>query len=565
MAKTLKIALTLSVTIHLALLLLHIEPQPLIEGNLSSLDLRLEISSKSTPNPQSISSPELEEKINPSPVFHEEIAQVKTESPETLIAEETVQPVVPHDQNNELDIQKNHALSDLQEARIEESLHDDIEPNTESATASATFVVTENPEQIITPIQTLKPIPPSILTKVEPKEIQLEQNVLEQIAFTDREQPMLERKVKEWSETFHRIDTAEPTVQWKHRGQQYRSMFTEIPAVDDKNTDELLIEISKEEDGRTFSTELRLKKLVFSSFAQFIDKWDSNVSMHQDEITGRFHSNSEVRIAYDRSGGPIFHGKVTTSFRGINSDSARGRMKRSDMFLGGLETNVRRIALPRDFSLFPTTADENQIHFFEKDTTITFYANGTFGTRPLGSTEPETKINIGDQSAYLIASPKTALHVKGVVNGSVLVYSPVNIIIEDDLIYESSPEVNPETDDYLGLVSNRFIKIADAETTGDGDLIIHASIYAKRRFSVGRFGSGNSGVLVIYGSLAAGSMSATEPRYSTRIDFDPRLENKRAPSFPMTNRYEIIDWDNQWTIENSIDELPEATAKLPMR
>ena len=57
-------------------------------------------------------------------------------------------------------------------------------------------------------------------------------------------------------------------------------------------------------------------------------------------------------------------------------------MKRSDMFLGGLETNVRRIALPRDFSLFPTTADENQIHFFEKDTTITFYANGTFGTRP---------------------------------------------------------------------------------------------------------------------------------------------------------------------------------------
>ena len=183
----------------------------------------------------------------------------------------------------------------------------------------------------------------------------------------------------------------------------------------------------------------------------------------------------------------------------------------------------------------------------------------------MGSTEPETKINIGDQSAYLIARPKTALHVKGVVNGSVLVYSPVNIIIEDDLIYESSPEVNPETDDYLGLVSNRFIKIADAETTGDGDLIIHASIYAKRRFSVGRFGSGNSGVLVIYGSLAAGSMSATEPRYSTRIDFDPRLENKRAPSFPMTNRYEIIDWDNQWTIENSIDELPEATAKLRMR
>ena len=106
--------------------------------------------------------------------------------------------------------------------------------------------------------------------------------------------------------------------------------------------------------------------------------------------------------------------------------------------------------------------------------------------------------------------------------------------------------MNPESDDYLGLVSGRFVRIANAQTTGEGDLLIHASIYAKRRFSVGRFRSRNDGALVIYGSLTAGSISATEPRYSTRILFDPRLEEVRVPSFPMTDRYEILAWDSTW-------------------
>ena len=138
------------------------------------------------------------------------------------------------------------------------------------------------------------------------------------------------------------------------------------------------------------------------------------------------------------------------------------------------------------------------------------------------------------------------MHVQGTVNGAVLVYSPRNIVIENDLVYAADPEVNPESDDYLGLVSGRFVRIANAQTTGEGDLLIHASIYAKRRFSVGRFRSRNDGALVIYGSLTAGSISATEPRYSTKILFDPRLEEVRVPSFPMTDRYEILAGDSTW-------------------
>ncbi|MDQ7053590.1 MAG: hypothetical protein Q9P14_12085 [candidate division KSB1 bacterium] len=60
------------------------------------------------------------------------------------------------------------------------------------------------------------------------------------------------------------------------------------------------------------------------------------------------------------------------------------------------------------------------------------------------------------------------------------------------------------------------------------------------------FSSGGPATLHIYGSLSAGSLTATEPRYATRIRFDRRLQKRRPPYFPMTDRWEIIDWDERW-------------------
>ncbi|NUO84098.1 hypothetical protein HUU05_28830 [candidate division KSB1 bacterium] len=44
----------------------------------------------------------------------------------------------------------------------------------------------------------------------------------------------------------------------------------------------------------------------------------------------------------------------------------------------------------------------------------------------------------------------------------------------------------------------------------------------------------------------SGSLSATEPRYATHVRFDKRLEQRRPPYFPMTDRYEITDWQPEW-------------------
>jgi hypothetical protein len=41
-------------------------------------------------------------------------------------------------------------------------------------------------------------------------------------------------------------------------------------------------------------------------------------------------------------------------------------------------------------------------------------------------------------------------------------------------------------------------------------------------------------------------VTATEPRFATKIEFDPRLATMRAPGFPLSDRYELESWSGEW-------------------
>jgi hypothetical protein len=41
-------------------------------------------------------------------------------------------------------------------------------------------------------------------------------------------------------------------------------------------------------------------------------------------------------------------------------------------------------------------------------------------------------------------------------------------------------------------------------------------------------------------------VTATEPRYATRIAYDRRLETLRVPGFPQTDRYELEPLPGEW-------------------
>jgi len=370
-------------------------------------------------------------------------------------------------------------------------------------------------------------------------------------ALSPKQEKMLQRKITAWTENLDKVPEAAAGLTWKHKGQEYLAKFTQLPADDEMGMQRVIVEVSTERDGKQLSTRLRMKRLAFSNYAQFVNRWDPDVQIHNDELDGRFHSNSEINLTYDREVKPLFHGKVTTSARRINVTDSRGHIRRDQIFSGGLQTGVRSIRLPKHFLPFPGEAEvtDDQVHHFDRDTHITFYADGSYDWQEIGSESLRQKAAISKDVSYLIAARKVKLHVKGTVNGKVLVYSPERIVVAGDLLYEQDPEEVPDADDYLGLVSDKYVDIAPPDVTGPGDLVINAAIYAKRRFVVRGYRSRNDALLYIYGSLSVGSLSATEPRYYTRIRFDQRLEELRPPGFPMTDRFEIESWDTTWNVE----------------
>jgi outer membrane biosynthesis protein TonB len=378
------------------------------------------------------------------------------------------------------------------------------------------------------------------------------------VSMPERERRMLSSRFAAVNERALSKYTTESVV-WSDAGREYTAKFQPQPAEDSMGIDRLIVEVSTDENGSRWSTQLTMKRLAFSSFAQLIDRWDPQVQIHDDEVDGRFHSNTEIKVLNNREAQPIFHGRVTTAARSIHTD-ALGRFDRDRMFLGGLETGVGRISLPPRFALLDGNAsdasggDSERVQRFAGDTRIRFYADGTYSASALDPADGEPRlVTVPAEPHYVIAAADSKLHVQGVVNGKVLVYSPEGIVIEGDLVYAHSPPV--QADDFLGLVSDKSIEIAPADVTGPGDLSIHASMYAKRQLAVRGYHSRHTGTLFIFGSVSAGSVTATEPRFATKIEYDDRLEDQRAPGFPLTDRYELEDWSGEWRVDDASGDL----------
>jgi outer membrane biosynthesis protein TonB len=359
-----------------------------------------------------------------------------------------------------------------------------------------------------------------------------------------KQRAKLERRFASWTGS---LDDLERTVTWKDAGQQYSAVLRRQPADGAMGMEHLVVEISTEQNGRKMSTEMRMARLSFSSFAQFVDRWNPDVAIHDDQIDGRFHSNSEIKVMAGGGGSPRFNGKVTLAAHTFESD---GFMSRARLFPQGVDLNVRRIALPsRLVPLSGADADEAQVLRFERGARITFYADATFGWQYLDSSDPELRVAVDPRAQYLIGAEDAELHIRGTVDGRVLVYTPDDIVIEDDLVYARDPRVDADADDYVGLVAEGNVVIAPPSITGSGDLTVQASIYAHRQFAVRTIYSRRAGTLNIYGSVAAGTLSATEPRYATRIEFDERLASARPPSFPLSDRYELEGWSGEWQLD----------------
>ncbi len=362
---------------------------------------------------------------------------------------------------------------------------------------------------------------------------------------TQAEKSTLSEKLARLAEQLTK--TPEAQISWEQEGRLYHAALALQPASSGIDFDHVIADVSAESGGRQFKTRIRFKRLAFSHYTQMIDRWDPMVQLHDDEIIGRFHVNSRFNLLYDRRITPVFLGKVTTAASSFSTE-ANGRRRESDIFRGGIETRTGRIELPEQLRPFDWAPREEtpRIHELGNDTRIRFFADGSYSWRDRNTDAAEYLNEPTLQPVYFIAVRGATLYVQGVVSGRVLVYAPRRIVIEGSLTYAHDPRRTPDSTDYLGLVSDGYIEVASPHVTGPGDVAIHGALFAGRRFTVRDIDHSRSATLRILGSLTAGSVSASEPRYAMRIEYDNRFEHQRPPGFPSTNRFAAEDWSGQW-------------------
>ncbi len=254
-----------------------------------------------------------------------------------------------------------------------------------------------------------------------------------------------------------------------------------------------------------------------------------------DVLNGPVRSNDQ----FNMHGTPVFNGDVTSASASINyyNNSA------DPTFNGTLTLGAEQTTIPMAATELRTGAATASGQWYEGSTTITFQSDGTLLV---------TNAAAGLNNAVVAAPANGAIFVNGgdatvsgTLNGSISVGSSENIVVADHIDYAVDPQVDPTSDDMLGLIAEEEVQVP---TSAPSNLRINASVMAiNESFDVIDSSSlPNKGDLTIYGGLIQtrrGTVGTTSGNgYTKDYNYDSRLAETSPPFYPTTGEYEIVMW-----------------------
>lgn len=136
-----------------------------------------------------------------------------------------------------------------------------------------------------------------------------------------------------------------------------------------------------------------------------------------------------------------------------------------------------------------------------------------------------------------------------------------NVIISDDVIYNTDPRQDPASTDKLGIIAGKNVIIdkdapQDAAPADPEGVTIHASIIAiDESFTVEQYWSGIREILTVLGGIIqtrrgpVGTFYADPYRkasgYDKNYQYDQRMRYSPPPYFPFTGEYEMVYWKEE--------------------
>ncbi len=338
------------------------------------------------------------------------------------------------------------------------------------------------------------------------------------------------------------------TPTWRDGTREYT--LERMPAADAVSLERALLRVSMIEGGQRLEAVVPVTRMAFSHFAQVVDRWNPEVDLAGDRIDGRFHANSSLYVSARAGAAPTITGPTTVAGRVV----IEGRGHRDAIFTRGLDTRVPRMSLPQQPLDVAAFSGGDRLHRIEQNGRLVFLSNGGYHWQPSAAGAAPRQVQPDGYPWLIQAGEGVELEVEGEVRGHLVVYAPRRISISGNLRYARDPRQGASAD-FLGLVSQGNVEIASPHITGPGDIDVHAVIFAGAQFRVRHYRSEDGGMLRVLGSVTAGSLSATEPRFRTVLEFDQRLEQQRPAHFPMTDRYRIDAGELLWTVAGGHDGI----------
>jgi hypothetical protein len=266
-----------------------------------------------------------------------------------------------------------------------------------------------------------------------------------------------------------------------------------------------------------------------------------------DTLSGPVHTNGQFSI----SGSPVFNGAISSVSGSINYKNPPPAGGNNPQFNAGLTLNAGAITMPSTLTGLRTAAGSGG-YMYSGDTTIVLQSNGTMlvTNSALGWASQVTTLPAN--GAIFVDNGE--VRVSGTINGQLSIGSEEDAVITSHITYADNPQVNPNSDDILGLASEQNVMIA---TVTPNDLIVQASILALNEsiFVEGYNNGIVKGTLNVYGGLIQkrrgpvgqfNSATGTQTSgFRKSYYYDARFASMAPPFFPTTSNYSTLLWQEE--------------------
>ena len=282
-------------------------------------------------------------------------------------------------------------------------------------------------------------------------------------------------------------------------------------------------------------------------------------------LEGPVHTNGQFNV----SGYPIMNGPVSSVAGTLNymhgpdqdgikfyDDTCEGYNEDQDalfepdeLTLGVEEIDMSSLSADR----LKTGATQAGGMDLDGDTSITLLDDGTMNVTNATEGWVQENMSIPSNGALFVNSGD--LYIAGILDGELTVGSSQNVVITDNLVYESHPIDNPDTNDKMGIIAEENVIIQEKDNGVADDIEINASMIAlDDSFTVENYDDPSlvEGALTVYGGIIQNTRGPVGTFYSwnnqkrsgydKNYSYDQRMHYLPPPFFPKTGNYEMIYW-----------------------